>query len=286
LTGSSARKLRRGGANLLAGRAYTYNLFPLTASELADQFDLDARLAYGGLPRVWNITDPFERAVYLRSYVSTYLKEEIAQEQILRKLEPFSRFLPIASQCSGKIINYSSIARDVGVSDQTVKIYFQILEDTLIGFMLPAFHESVRKAQSKSPKFYLFNTGVLRTLCRVIDQPLSDRNCEYGNLFEHFVIQEIRTRAKYLSRDYSYSFFRTAGDQEIDLIIDRPGRKRALIEIKSTTCLREQDITSLQRLSGDIRNSELFCLSRDPQAKQFDKLLALPWREGIDEILS
>jgi len=138
LTGSSARKLKRGGANLLAGRAYSYNLHPLTSFELGELFDLDQYLSFGGLPRVWNIKTPEERVLYLRSYVTTYLKEEIAEEQIVRKLEPFARFLPIAAQSSGKIINYNNISKDVGVSDQTVKTYFQILEDTLLGFFLPA----------------------------------------------------------------------------------------------------------------------------------------------------
>lgn len=285
LTGSSARKVKRGGANLLAGRAYNYQLYPLTSVELGSSFDLNHYLSLGGLPRTWNISDAQERIIYLRSYVSTYLKEEIAEEQIVRKLEPFGRFLQVAAQCSGKVINYSSIAKDVGTSDQTVKTYFQILEDTLVGFILPAFSESVRKSQGQSPKFYLFDTGVLRTLQRVIDQPLSDRNYEYGNLFEHFIIHEIKRRAEYLGRDYSYSFLRTQRDQEIDLIIERPGRKRAVIEIKSTTQIREADVNILKQLGSDIQDAELFCLSRDPDRKRYGEIIAINWKDGIEEIL-
>jgi len=138
LTGSSARKLKRGGENFLAGRAYTYSLYPLLASELGEKFDLNQYLAFGGLPRIWGIKSANERVLYLRSYVSTYLKEEIAEEQVVRKLEPFTKFLQVAAQSSGKIVNFANIARDVGVADHTVKTYFQILEDTLIGHLLPS----------------------------------------------------------------------------------------------------------------------------------------------------
>lgn len=285
LSGSSARKLKRGGANLLAGRAYTYNLYPLTSRELAQDFSLNQYLAYGGLPRSWLIQDGAERVLFLRSYVTTYLKEEIAEEQAVRKLEPFTKFLQVAAQSSGTVINYSKIARDVGVSDQTVKTYFQILEDTLVGFTLPAFDQSVRKAQGKSPKFYLFDTGVVRTLRRTVDQPLTDSNYEYGHLFEHFIINEIRRCAEYAGRDFHYSFLRTADDQEIDLIIDRPGMPRAVVEIKSTERVREEHSKVILRLAADIDNCELYLLSRDPEPKKFGDLLCLPWADGIRSIL-
>lgn len=189
--------MRRGGGNLLAGRAYSFQLFPLTSVELADRLDLDTHLAFGGLPTIWNITDQRERALYLRSYVTTYLKEEISEEQVVRKIEPFSRFLQVAAQSSGMIVNYSKISRDVGVSDQTVKTFFQILEDTLLGMILPPYHRSIQEAQGQSPKFYLFDTGVVRTPNRQIDRPLSDETYNYGALFEHFVIHEITRRSIY-----------------------------------------------------------------------------------------
>jgi len=285
LTGSSARKLKRGGANLLAGRAYTYNLFPLTSVELGSLFDLDTYLAFGGLPRIWNLTSATERVLYLRSYITTYLKEEISEEQIVRNLEPFGRFLHVAAQCSGKEINYSAISKDVGVSDQTVKTYFQILEDTLLGHFLPAFHQSVRKSQGKAPKFYLFDLGVLRALQRRVDQPLNDQNYGYGVLFEHFVIQEIRRRAEYAGRDYAYYFLRTDRGEELDLIIDRPGKPYAVIEIKSSSSIREQDVDSTIRLGGDIKDAELWCFSRDPDSKRFGKLRAVHWQEGIRAVV-
>lgn len=284
ISGSSARKLRRGGGNLLAGRAYSFQLFPLTSVELADRFDLDTHLAYGGLPTVWNTTDQRERTLYLRSYVTTYLKEEISEEQVVRKIEPFSRFLQVAAQSSGTIINYSRIARDVGVSDQTVKTYFQILEDTLLGMFLPAYHRSIRKAQGQSPKFYLFDTGVIRALNRQIDRPLSDETYNYGVLFEHFVIHEITRRANYAERDWAFSFMRTADDQELDLLIDRPGMKTLVIEIKSTKILRPEHTLVATRLGQDIPDSEIVVLSRDPEPKQYGAVRCMHWREGIAEI--
>ena len=284
ISGSSARKLRRGGANLLAGRAYSFELFPLTSVELADRFDLDTHLAYGGLPSIWNITDQRERALYLRSYVTTYLKEEISEEQIVRKIEPFSRFLQVAAQSSGKIINYSKIAKDVGVSDQTVKTYFQILEDTLLGTILPPYHRSIRKAQGQSPKFYFFDTGVIRALNRQLDRPLSDETYNYGILFEHFVIHEIQRRAAYAERDWAFSFIRTADDQELDLIIDRPGMSTVVVEIKSTTRIRPEDAVVAARLGKDIPGSQIVVLSRDTEAKQYEAVRCMHWSEGLTEI--
>ena len=285
LTGSSARKLKRGGANLLAGRAFTYNLFPLTHSELGSNFNLDQYLRFGGLPKVWGLTSEEEKILYLRSYVTTYIKEEIAEEQAVRKLEPFTKFLQVAAQSSGQIINFSNIARDIGVSDHTVKTYFQILEDTLIGSLLPAFDESIRKSQGKSPKFYFFDTGVLRALQRQVDQPLSDQNYSYGNLFEHFIVNELKRAAEYASHDYQFYFLRTGNNKELDLIIDRPGHPRAVVEIKSSKDIKEADIETAQNLGSEITNAELYCLSRDPYAKTYGSLKAMPWQEGIREII-
>jgi predicted AAA+ superfamily ATPase len=237
------------------------------------------------LPRVWGIESAEEKALFLRSYVSTYLKEEIAEEQIVRKLEPFAKFLQVAAQSSGKIVNFANIAGDVGVSDHTVKTYFQILEDTLLGHLLPAFGESVRKVQGQSPKFYFFDPGVLRALLRQVDQPLTDQNYNYGNLFEHFVINELKRSAEYKMRDYQFSFFRTSNDREIDLIIDRPGHPRAVIEIKSSASLRADDVNVLRTLGAEIPNSSIYCLSRDPQRKRFGEVDAYPWQEGIAEII-
>ena len=199
----------------------------------------------------------------------------------MRKIEPFSRFLQVAAQSSGAIINYSKIARDVGVSDQTVKTYFQIIEDTLLGMVLPPYHRSIRKAQGQSPKFYLFDTGVIRTLNRQIERPLTDEMYNYGSLFEHFIIHEITRRANYAERDWAFSFIRTADDQEVDLVIDRPGMRTIVAEIKSTKVVRAEHTEVVARLGKDIPDSEIVLLSRDTEPKQYGNVRCMHWRDGI-----
>lgn len=270
---------------MLGGRAYTYNLFPFVSSELGELFDLNQHLAFGGLPKTWSIQSPEERVLYLRSYINTYLKEEIAEEQIVRKLEPFRKFLQVAAQASGTILNYSAISRDVNVSDQTVRTYFDILEETLLGFHLPPYERSLRKAQSKADKFYLFDTGVIRALRRTIDQPFNESTYEYGILFEHFVIGEIRRRAEYLFKDFSYSYLRTPYGKEIDLIVERPGRMTCVIEIKSSTSVKEEHTKNLTHLGPDFGDVELLIISRDPHPKRFGKISCLPWEQGIEMVV-
>ena len=175
LTGSSARKLKHGGANLLAGRAFVYHLYSLSCFELKEQFDLEKALHWGTLPKIFSLEEDSEKSEFLRSYADTYLKEEIWNEQVIRKLQPFRRFLEVAAQCNGKIINYANIARDVGVDDKTIKEYFFILEDTMIGFFLEPFHNSFRKRLVEKPKFYFFDPGVVRSLSRRLSVPLTQK---------------------------------------------------------------------------------------------------------------
>jgi uncharacterized protein len=154
LTGSSARKLKRGAGNLLAGRAFVYHLHPFTSVELGHEFDLLDALNWGLLPKTQALKTDEEKQDFLEAYCRTYLKEEIQQEQIVRNLDPFRQFLEIAAQMNGKIINFSKIAREVGVDTTTVQNYFSILEDTLLGFFLPSYHKSVRKRQISAPKYW------------------------------------------------------------------------------------------------------------------------------------
>ena len=219
LSGSSARKLKRGGANLLAGRAFTYYLFPYSSQELGNQFVIYNALRWGTLPKIYTYTTAEERQLYLQTYVTTYLKEEIAEERVVRKLDPFRRFLQIAAQTSGQIVNYTNIARDTGASVKTVQNYFQILEDTLIGHIIPPFHESIRKRQLNNPKFYLFDEGVRRALNRTITIDLVESTRAYGIAFEHFIINEMIKRNQYLRKDYEISYLKTYDDAEIDLVV-------------------------------------------------------------------
>lgn len=284
LTGSSARKLRRGQANLLAGRAIEKYLFPLSPFEIGESFNLDNALNWGLLPESYLANDNIFRMEYLVTYVQTYLKEEIIAEQVIRKLEPFRRFLQIAAQSNGKIINYQNIADDVGTSNITVQSYFQILEDTLIGFYLPSYHRSVRKAQRQAPKFYLIDNGISRALARTLESRLLPHTKEFGNAFENFVVTEVYKLTKYFKPMWEISYLRTQHDLEIDLILDRPGSKTALIEIKSSAQVQDRDLKSLLQLRDEFQDPELFCLSNDPIERLENGIRILPWRKGLLEL--
>lgn len=284
LTGSSARKLKRGSANLLAGRAFVNYLFPLTHLELAENFNLGSALKYGTLPKLTMFKTEEERQAFLRAYVLTYIKEEIKEEQVVRKLAPFRRFLEVAAQVNGEILNYTNIGRDVGVDTKTVQSYFHILEDTLLGVILEPFHLSVRKRQSKNPKFYFMDPGVKRALDRTLTVDLVPRTYAYGKAFEHFIIVEILRLNSYLQKDYRFSYLRTKDNAEIDLIIERPGMPMALIEIKSTHQVAEKDIGSLKRFSRDFQNCEAFCLSLDATPRMANGIKILPWSNGLQEL--
>ncbi len=282
LTGSSARKLRRGASNLLAGRAFVYNLHPLTVPELGGAFKLDEALCWGTLPRLYALDADEDRRAYLRAYALTYLKEEIAAEQIVRRLDPFRQFLETAAQANGTILNYANIARDVRTDPKTVTSYFSILEDTLIGFLLPAYHRSVRKQQRVNPKFYFFDTGIKRSLDRSLDVPLNAGTYEYGKAFEHFVITQIVHLARYRYPDWKLSYLRTGAGAEIDLVIERPGLPIALLEIKSSRRVDEKDVRNLIRFAGDFAEPLALCVSRDRERMRMGGVLCAHWREAFD----
>lgn len=286
LTGSSARKLKRGSANLLAGRAFKYVCHPLTHLELKDEFRLQDVLQFGALPEIFSLSTE-EKKDYLRAYVETYFKEEIVAEQIVRKLRPFKNFLTVAAQMNGRILNINKIAHDVGVDHATVQNYFEILEETLVGFLLEPFHESVRKRQRQASKFYYFDLGVTRALKKTLDNQVIPGTFEYGDLFEHFLIMEIKRIADYFKPDWQLSYLRTKDDAEIDLIIERPGLPRVAIEIKSTENISNLDQRAIQAyksLVRDIKKCEAFLLSRDPLEQKVDGIWCLPWQKGLKEI--
>lgn len=285
LTGSSSRKLKRVGANLLAGRAFLNYLHPLTIKELGKSFSLDAVINWGALPKAI-LTEVIEqRKAYLKSYVQTYIREEIRIEQLVRDLDPFRDFLEVAAQMNGKIINYSKIAREIGSTDKTVRSYFQILCDTYLGFYLRPFHRSIRKAQADSPKFYFFDIGVKKALEKSLDSLLIPSTASYGEAFEHLVILEIMNRFNYQQKDYSFSFFRTKEGNEIDLIISLNRREEILVEIKSTTHIDPIEVSFLEKIATSFNSKHIFYLSKDMTPQQRGKVRCLHYLEGIKEIL-
>lgn len=283
LTGSSARKLKHGSANLLAGRAFVNNLFPLTHVEMGEKFDLIQALKWGGLPHVTHFTQDAERMAFLESYALIYLKEEIWAEHVIRKLDPFRKFLGIAAQSNGSILNFSNIARDVGCDTKTVQSYFQILEDTLLGFFLPAYHVSIRKQQRQAPKFYFFDTGVVRALTHTLTLDMLPSTYAFGRAFEHLVILEAMRLNDYFKKDFRFYYLRTKDDAEVDLVIERPGKKVAIVEIKSSEQVDDRDTRVVSSFLKDF-GAEGFCLSRDPVEKRIGEVHALEWREGLKAI--
>lgn len=285
LTGSSARKLKHGGANLLAGRAFIYYLHPFSYLEIGSPDRLNEYLCWGMLPKIFEYTVDEKRQRFLEAYTNTYLKEEIWAEQFIRDLDPFRYFLEVAAQSNGKIVNFSNIARDVGVDVKTIQKYFSILEDTLIGFFLTAFQHSFRKRLSKAPKFYFFDLSVVRALTNQLMIPITESTSLYGELFEAFIITQCIFLASYYHRNYKFSYLKTKDDAEIDLVVERPGLPVLFIEIKSSNDVQLRHLSTLKILMEDFKECEAVCFSQDPYAKKLDGIMVYPWAEGIKRLM-
>lgn len=284
MSGSSARKLKRSKANLLGGRAWPLELFPLTHEELGDEFSLESALAFGSLPKICAAgRDDAEEG--LRAYVETYLTEEIKAEALTRNLGAFIRFLPLAAAESGRIVNASNLGREIGISYKTVQEYFQILEDTLLGFWLEPYAKSVRKRMARHPKFYFFDTGVLRALKKTLKVPLERSSPEFGELFESFFINEVRRMNSYRRLDLTLCYYRTEAGAEVDLVVQRPGKPMLAIEIKSTQRPSSSLCSGLLSFSEISPAAELLlaCRVDRPQSFRFGKrtVRAMPWRECL-----
>jgi predicted AAA+ superfamily ATPase len=281
ITGSSARKLKAANVNLLAGRAFIFNLYPMTCMELADKFDLTDVLNWGSLPALYTrCVSNDDRKMFLTSYAQTYLKEEIWHEQFIRRTDPFLRFLEIAAQMNGEIINYANLSRDTGVDDKTIKNYFSILEDTLIGFFLEPFEKSVRKRVAMKPKFYFIDLGIVKALNRTLSIPYAEFSSAYGKAFEHFIIVEIMRFSNYSKNDFRFFYLRTGSGAEIDLVVERPEQKKLFIEIKSSVNVRDDQISNLIKFAND-HDAEAVCFSRDKVARKVGNAIIYPWKDGI-----
>ena len=274
LTGSSARKLRRGKANLLAGRVWEARLFPLTWKEIPD-FNLERFLRYGGLPPVYLSKYPDEE---LDAYVNTYLKEEIMAEGLIRKLPPFSRFLHAAALINGEMINFSKLADDCQVPASTVTEYVGLLEDTLVGFLLPAWTESTKRKAISTGKFYFFDPGITHTLAGT--QTL-DRNSDlYGKSFEQFIGMEIRAYLSYKRRKLQFSYWRSTHGYEVDFLI---GRETA-VEVKASQKISRRDFKGLKALEEEKIFKNYILVSQAPINTRDNNFQALYWKKFLDNL--
>lgn len=274
LTGSSARKLRRGKANLLAGRVWESRMFPLTWKEITD-FNLDRFLHYGGLPAVYLSNYPDEE---LDAYVNTYLKEEIMAEGLIRKLPPFSRFLRSIALASGEMINFTKLANDCQVPPSTVTEYVGLLDDTLVGFLLPAWTESRKRKAISTAKFYFFDPGVTHMLAGT---KTLDRNSHlYGKSFEQFIGMEIRAYLSYRRKKRELAYWRSTHGYEVDFLI---GMETA-IEVKASQKVSGRDLRGLKVLKEENIFKNYILVSQDPINTRDDNFQALYWEKFLDDL--
>ena len=254
LCASSARKLRRQGANTLGGRANPCYFYPLVSAEVPD-LNIDRAVTVGMIPNHYLAKRP---ETMLSAYIDVYLQQEIKAEAIVRNVDAFERFMEVAALTNGDIVNYSNIASDCGVHSETIKEYFAILEDTLIGYMIPAYHKSLKRKEVQAPKFYYFDAGVANYLLR--RNQLQRGTVEYGQAFEHFVIQELIAYLGYSKSRERLSYWHTYSGSEVDAIIGN----RMAIEIKSTDIVKPKHLRGLNAFADEYSGFERILVSFDP----------------------
>ncbi len=275
LTGSSARKLKRGHSNLLGGRAWRRNMMPLSYLETTD-FNLEHIMISGLLPPHFLSQYPREE---LRAYIADYLKEEIASEALVQNLPTFSEFLKVAALTSSELINYVNVARETGVSHKVVRNYFDILEDTYLGFRIPPWTRSKNRRMIATEKFYLFDVGVTNYLA---GREPKQGTSEFGKSFEQYILMEIKAYQAYKNPELSISYWRTSTGQEVDFIL---GEKNIALEIKASSRVHEGDERFLKALQedGPVKNSLIVSLEKEP--RQMSKnITVIPWNLFIENL--
>lgn len=266
LTGSSPRKLKRGGGNLLGGRAWTRHLFPLVTAEIP-HYDLLRILNFGALPFIYNSPKPEED---LKAYVGNYLKEEIQAEGLVRRIENFSRFLQTASLFNGALVNFANVASDAGVPARTVAEYFSVLEDTLIGSLLEPFAKSKKRKAITTAKFYFFDVGVCNFLAgRGGIKPKTEL---FGSALEHFIFTELKAYLDYTNDNRPLYFWRSKSGYEVDFLID----EEIAIEVKASALVTERHCGGLAALSEELTMRKKIVVSMDPFPRKMKDVEILP----------
>lgn len=269
MSGSSPRKIIRGGANLLGGRALRYELYPLIQSEIPE-FDLLKALNNGLLPKHYLSAKPKK---LIDAYLGNYLKDEIIAEAKIRNIQAFSQFLESAAFSNGEIVNHTNIASDCGVSSVTIKEYFQILEDTLIGQFVPAYQKKPKRRVVLSPKFYYFDIGIANNLSKISKIEFGSE--AFGKAFEHFIFQELKAHSNYSDKNYKISYWRTTSQLEVDFIL---GEHQIAIEVKSTDNIQTKHLKGLKCFSEEYMVKKLIAVSNDPFERQIGNIHVMPWK--------
>ena len=273
LTGSSARKLRRGGVNLLGGRARTKYLHPLTSQELGAHFDLQRAVERGLLPSIYFSDDPHAD---LQAYAGSYLQQEIVAEGVTRNVPAFSRFLRVAALCNGTTVNFTNVANDAQVARTTVYEYFEILKDTLILHELPAWQKSQKRKPLSSSKYYFFDVGVVATLQ---GREFRSGTPEFGEAFETYLMHELVSFRDYVSGE-PLSYWRSTSGFEVDFIIG----DHTAVEVKAKQNVSLQDVKSLRALAEEDLMKRYLCVSLEPRPRHFAGVTVLPFREFLDAL--
>lgn len=276
LCGSSARKLKRGQANLLGGRAWRYEMFPLTTIETGS-VDLLRALNHGLIPAHY-LQNNYKRS--LKAYVRDYLKEEVFNEGLTRNIPAFSRFFDAMGYSHGELTNYSNIARECGVDSKTVKEYYQILIDTLLGRMVEPFkRRKNRQTISKASKFYLFDVGVAGA---ITNREIHEEKGElFGKAFEHFILMQIAAHSSYNELDYEINFWRTKSGMEVDFIL---GKGEIAIEVKGSSRVDNRDLKSLSAFIEEYSPRKAFVVCNEKAKRVHGQITVIPWRMFLDDL--
>ena len=275
MSGSSARKILRSGANLLGGRALRYELLPLISQEIPD-FNLLRALNNGLLPRHYLAENPKKM---LSAYVGNYLRDEIVSEAKIRNVHVFSQFLEAACFSNGEMVNYSNIAADCGVSSPTIKEYFQILQDTLIGRFVPAYQKKPKRRVITAPKFYFFDIGIVNQLTKRGE--IVQGNEVFGNAFEHFIYKELYAHSSYSGLDYSISYWRTTSQIEIDFVL---GNHEVAIEIKASNNINDRHLKGLKSFMEEYSVNHAILICNETLPRKIGDIWILPWAVFLEKL--
>lgn len=289
-TGSSARKLKRTGANLTAGRAQSKQLFPLTYREIGSDFDLEKALTFGLLPTVWGADNlsKEDQARFLISYGNTYLKQEVLEEGLVRNIAPFSKFIELVAHEDSQLVNYTRIGSEVGLTSKTIREHYSILEDTFLGFFLPPFGKSKREQIVQHPKFFLFDPGVTNALAKVRFESLNP--VVFGIRFEQFIVTQLKALLSYNDRQEDLYFWRTKDGAEIDIVCGNLRSPLFAIEVKSNPDDSGKALKHIDRFLSHYPRTPVFIVSpmkrgrllRTPNGVEIEQL---PWMEFFEEKL-
>jgi len=276
LCGSSARKLKRGKANLLGGRAWRFEMFPLTTPEIGN-INLLKALNNGLIPSHYIESDSSRS---LKAYIQDYLKEEVFAEGLIRNMPAFSRFFDIVGYCHGQLINYSNIARDTGVDAKTIREYFQILIDTLLGgYIEPFTLKPNRQIINKMPKFYLFDIGIANSIKKCIIS--EEKGIEFGNAFEHFILMELLAHRHYSGLDYNIKYWRTKTGHEVDFILENG---LIAIEVKSNTRIDKKHLKNIEQFYMDYKPRTAIIITNEKYSRKVNNILLLPWKVFLSKL--